>query len=130
MHYACSHVCVGCIMLHTRAHHLSLACPLLDSLSLWCMQAACAPNTGEEDAWEDVLPERPFQPLPELHPRDVRVVLTTELKGVPTDARIVEAMTRFGAVLDAAGVEVHHSQGPAFDSRCCAECLVLVCYTV
>eukprot|EP00802_Teleaulax_amphioxeia_P015519 Tamp_15610.p1 GENE.Tamp_15610~~Tamp_15610.p1 ORF type:complete len:467 (-),score=74.27 Tamp_15610:89-1489(-) len=81
------------------------------------MQAACAPNTGEEDAWEDVLPERPFQPLPELHPRDVRVVLTTELKGVPTDARIVEAMTRFGAVLDAAGVEVHHSQGPAFDSR-------------
>ena len=93
------------------------------------MQAACAPNTREEDAWEDVLPARPYQPLPDLHPRDVRVVLTTELKGVPTDMRIVEAMTRFGAVLDAAGVEVHHSQGPAFDSRSRAQWKVLVCST-
>jgi len=73
--------------------------------------------------------------MPELHPRDIRVVLTAELKGVPTDARIVRAMTSFGAVLDAAGVEVEYSQGPAFDNRCLfpeqrprlASCVVWMC---
>ena len=110
-----------CAHTHTRTctppprPPLSHALPLTPCLHI---QAACAIHPGDEDAWEDVLPARPFKPMPELHPRDIRVVLTAELKGVPTDARIVRAMTSFGAVLDAAGVEVEYSQGPAFDNRC------------
>ena len=111
----CEREVVGRVGVHVRVCVCAHVVPLTLCLH---MQAACATHPGDEDAWEDALPARPFKPMPELHPRDIRVVLTAELKGVPTDARIVRAMTSFGAVLDAAGVEVEYSQGPAFDNRC------------
>ena len=82
----------------------------IETLELF-MLAACTPQ-DPTDVWEDALPALPFTPLPDVDPRDVRVILTPALKGVETDSRMVDTIAHFGSVLSGAGVLVEQGQGP------------------
>ena len=93
----------------------------VEMLELFMQAATCAQQGHEEeDVWEDALPEQPFTPLPDIDPRDVRVVLTTKLKGAEIDERIVSAMKHFATRLSEAGVLVE--EGPVHTQNTVLSC--------
>jgi amidase len=93
----------------------------VEMLELFMQAATCAQQGHEEeDVWEDALPELPFTPLPDIDPREVRVVLTTKLKGAEIDERIVSAMKHFATRLSDAGVLVE--EGPVHTQNTVLSC--------